>query len=111
LERYCFALDLVDDDARIAEYEAHHAAVWPEVRAGFIRAGIEIVELYRTGTRLFMILETDSDFSFEKKQKIDESDPKISEWEALMSTYQVPLPWASEGQRWIMMNCIFKFNK
>ena len=47
LNRYCFALDLKDDAARIAEYENHHAEVWPEVRDSFYRAGIENVELYR----------------------------------------------------------------
>ena len=61
--RYCFALDLVDDAVRIKEYESHHAEVWPEVRDSFRRAGIENVELYRTGNRLFMLLDVNEHFS------------------------------------------------
>ena len=46
MKRYCLALDLKDDPSLIAEYESHHAEVWPEVRDSFRRAGIENVELY-----------------------------------------------------------------
>jgi L-rhamnose mutarotase len=111
VQRYCFALDLVDDEARIAEYEAHHRAVWPEVEDSFQRAGIEQVELYRTGNRLFMLLDTRDDFSFEKKQQIDEADPVVQKWEALMSTYQHPLPWASKEEKWVLMKPIYKLNQ
>lgn len=111
LQRYCFALDLIDDASMIAEYESHHSAVWPEVLASFLRAGIENVELYRTGNRLFMILETNENFSFEKKEQIDSNDPKVQEWETLMSGYQQPLPWARPGVKWVLMNTIFKLNK
>ena len=111
LARYCFALDLIDDAARITEYESHHANVWPEVRASFHRAGIENVELYRAGNRLFMILDTNEQFSFDKKKKIDEEDPVVQKWEALMSTYQQPLPWAAPGEKWVLMKTIFKLNK
>jgi L-rhamnose mutarotase len=111
LKRYCFALDLKDDVALIEEYESHHKAVWPEIKDSFRRAGIENVELYRTGNRLFMILDTNKDFSFEKKEQIDSVDPKVQEWEALMSGYQQPLPWAQPGQKWVLMNSIFKLNK
>lgn len=109
--RYCFALDLVDDAVRIKEYESHHAEVWPEVRDSFRRAGIENVELYRTGNRLFMLLDVNEHFSFDKKKKIDDEDPVVQRWEALMSTYQQPLPWAEKGEKWVLMNSIFKLNK
>ncbi len=108
--RYCFALDLIDDSARIAEYELHHADIWPEVRDSFRRAGIENVELYRTGNRLFMLLDTNEHFSFDKKKKIDE-DAVVQKWEALMSTYQQPLPWAKPGEKWVLMKTLFKLNK
>lgn len=109
--RYCFALDLKDDPARIAEYESHHKNVWPEVRDSFTRAGIDNVELYRTGNRLFMMLDTNETFTFEKKQQIDEEDEVVQKWEALMGSYQQPLPWAKDNEKWILMKCIFKLNK
>lgn len=109
--RFCFALDLVDDEQRIAEYEQHHRNIWPEVVEGFRRAGIQHVGLYRTGNRLFMILDTDEDFSFEKKQDIDAADPVITKWERLMSEYQQTLPWAAPGERWIEMKPVYTFNQ
>ena len=109
--RYCFALDLIDDSVRIAEYESHHADIWPEVRDSFRRAGIENVELYRTGNRLFMLLDTNENFSFEKKKQIDEEDAVVQKWEALMSTYQQPLPWSPPGEKWVLMKTIFTLNK
>jgi L-rhamnose mutarotase len=30
--RYCFAVDLVNDEKLIAEYEQYHEKIWPEIR-------------------------------------------------------------------------------
>lgn len=109
-ERYYFALDLVDDESRIAEYEAHHQNMWPEVLDSFRRAGIENLELYRTGNRLMMMLETNEQFSFEKKKAIDEADAVVQQWEKLMSGYQQSLPW-SKGEKWVLMQPIYKLNQ
>ena len=111
VSRYCFALDLKDDSALIAEYENHHKSIWPEVRDSFSRAGIVDVELYRTGNRLFMILDTTEQFSFEKKKEIDERDAVVQKWEALMATYQQPLPWAKKNEKWVLMDRIYKLNQ
>lgn len=105
--RYCFTLDLVDDPARIAEYEKYHEDIWPDVRQSFIDAGIWKLELYRWETRLVMIFEVDDSFSFERKKLIDESNPVIQEWEKLMSTYQKPLPNVPLGEKWVLMKKIF----
>ena len=59
--RYCLTLDLKDDAALIAEYEAHHKAVWPEVLGSISGSGIISMEIYRYNTRLFMIMETVDD--------------------------------------------------
>jgi L-rhamnose mutarotase len=85
--------------------------VWPEVRESFYRAGIIDVELYRTGNRLFMILDTNEDFSFEKKRRIDRDDPTVQKWETLMGTYQQPLPWAERGEKWVLMKRLYKLKQ
>jgi L-rhamnose mutarotase len=105
--KFCFTLDLVDDPSKIAEYEKHHEAIWPDVRQSFVDAGILSLELYRWETRLVMVFEVDMDFSFEKKRQIDESNPIIQEWESLMSSYQKPLPNAPSGEKWVLMKKIF----
>jgi L-rhamnose mutarotase len=106
--RHCFALDLKDDARLIADYERHHVRVWPEITASIRAAGIADMEIYRTGTRLFMIMEVDDRFSFDAKAAADASDAKVQEWEALMSTFQQALPWAKPGEKWVAMDRIFK---
>jgi L-rhamnose mutarotase len=107
LKRYCLALDLKDDSALIAEYENYHKKVWPEIVKSIKDAGIENLEIYRTGNRLFMIIEANADFSFEKKNKADAASIKVQEWETLMWNYQQAIPGAEPGEKWILMDKIF----
>ena len=106
--KYCLALDLVDDEKLIAEYEAHHKAIWPEIMASIKDSGITQLEIYRVFNRLFMIMETGNDFSFNKKNAMDAANPKVQEWETLMWNYQQALPQAKPGEKWILMNKIFE---
>jgi L-rhamnose mutarotase len=108
MKRYCLAVDLKNDAALIAEYEQYHREVWPEIIKSIGDAGIEAMNIYRTGNRLFMIMEVNDHFSFEKKSAADASNPKVQEWEQLMWKFQQPLPWAKEGEKWILMEEIFK---
>ena len=105
--RYCLALDLKDDPALIAEYEQYHKQVWPEILESIKSSGIESLDIYRTGNRMFMIMETNASFSFEEKGKADEENPKVQEWETLMWKFQQALPWAKKGEKWILMDKIF----
>src|ERR1700760_3388035 len=108
MNKYCLTLDLKDDPALIAEYEQYHIAIWPEIQQSIITAGIINMEIYRHDTRLFMIMETDDLFSFEKKSAMDVADPKVQEWETLMWNYQQPLKNAAKGEKWVLMNKIFQ---
>ena len=107
MKRYCLALDLKNDPALIAEYEAYHQRVWPEIIESLKNAGIEKLEIYRTGNRLFMIMETSDGFSFELKRKTDAANEKVREWETLMWKYQQALPGAKPGEKWVLMEKIF----
>lgn len=108
MKRYCLALDLVDDPALIAEYENYHQASWPENLKAIKDAGINVMEIYRTGNRMFMIMETNDDFSFERKSEMDKTNPKVQEWEQLMWKYQQSLPHAKPGEKWMVMDKIFE---
>lgn len=109
MKRYCLAVDLVDDPALIAEYEQWHApgTTWPEITDSIRDAGITGMEIYRLGNRLFMIMETSDSFSFEAKGAADAANQKMQEWEQLMWKYQQPLPNASPGEKWVLMDRIF----
>lgn len=66
------------------------------------------MEIYRVGNRMFMIMETDDNFSFEKKSKMDAANAKVQEWEVLMWDYQQALPLAKPGEKWMLMERVFK---
>ena len=109
-KRYCLALDLKDDPALIQKYTKHHAPgkVWPEITGSIKQAGIVEMEIYLTGNRLFMIIEVDESFDFHKKAQDDKNNPKVQQWENLMSKYQQQLPWASAVEKWVKMDKIFE---
>ncbi|MDO3628959.1 L-rhamnose mutarotase [Mucilaginibacter sp. BT774] len=110
MKKYCLAVDLVDNPELIAEYENWHKTenAWPEIMKSITDSGINNMEIHRTGNRLFMIMETDDSFSFDRKAAMDGSNQKVQEWEQLMWKFQQPLPWAKEGEKWVLMNKIFE---
>ncbi|MDQ2718654.1 MAG: L-rhamnose mutarotase [Bacteroidota bacterium] len=106
--KFCFALDLKNDEQLIHEYEMWHKAVWPAIIDSIRESGITGLEIFRTSNRLFMIMETNKNFSFEKKKTMDIANLKVQEWEELMWNYQQALPSAKPGEKWILMNKIFE---
>ena len=107
MKQYCLALDLKDDPAMIAEYEAHHKKVSPEILTTIHDSGIERMEIFRAGNRMFMIIETTDSFDFEAKARMDEVNPVVQKWESLMWKYQQALPFAKSGEKWVLMNKFF----
>lgn len=103
------ALDLKDDPELIRAYEAYHRDVWPEVLDSLGESGILRMDIYRAGTRLFMVIETDDSFSLERKQAMDLANPAVLRWEALMDTYQQRLPGTPKGQKWTLMERVFEY--
>src|ERR1700754_875395 len=105
--RYCLTLDLKDDLALIAEYRTYHERVWPEITQSIRDAGIEDMEIYLYGARLFMIVEVNERFSFEAKAEADRANPKVREWEELMWKFQKPLLQAKPGEKWVLTEQFF----
>lgn len=105
------AVDLKDDAQLIAEYEEYHRAIWPEIRKSIVDAGITDMQIFRLGNRLFMIMETDESFSFEKKAAMDEANQKVQEWEQLMWKFQQPIPGGKPGEKWQLMKKMFSLNQ
>src|SRR5260221_14688164 len=106
--RFCFALDLKDDPALIDEYRKYHENIWPEITQSLKGCGIEDLEIYLLGPRMFTIMEVSQSFSFEKKAKADEQNPKVQAWEQLMWRFQQALPEAKPGEKWLRMERIFE---
>lgn len=109
--RFCLTLDLKDDPELIAEYRRYHEKIWPEITQSIKDSGIEDMQIYLLGTRMFMIMEVSDSFSFEAKVKADQLNPKVQEWERLMWTFQQALPEAKPGEKWLLMERIFTLEK
>ncbi len=112
MKKYCLTVDLVDDATLIAEYDHWHKAGngWPEIIDSIKEAGITNMEIYRIANRLFMIMEVDETFSFERKNALDAANLKVQQWEQLMWKYQQSMPFAKPGEKWVLMQQIFDLN-
>jgi L-rhamnose mutarotase len=101
--RFCLTLDLKNDPALIAEYKRYHQKIWPEITRSIRDFGVEDMEIYLLGTRMFMIMEVNEHFSFEAKARADRDNPKVQEWENLMWKFQQALPEAKPCEKWLQM--------
>ena len=110
-QRFCLTLDLKDDPTLIAEYKRYHDKIWPEITLSLRELGVEDMEIYLLGTRLFMIMEVKEGFSFEAKARAERENPKVRDWEKLMWKFQQALPEAKPGEKWVPMERIFKLER
>lgn len=108
--RRCFAVDLVDDAESIACYRAWHTPGGPpQAVTDAIRAdGVSDLQIWIVGDRMFMIMEQDSALAADVHGKAarDAANPDIRAWDALMRTFQRPLPFAPDTT-WVEMEQIY----
>jgi L-rhamnose mutarotase len=110
--RRCFAVDLHDDPVQIARYREWHraggppAAVTEAIRADDVRE----LEIWLVGDRMFMILEQGDAYDAAAKAARDAANPDVQAWDALMRSFQKPLPFAPD-QTWVEMTCIYALSE
>jgi L-rhamnose mutarotase len=107
-KRFCLALDLKNDAKLIAEYLNYHAPenCWPEISAGIKQSGIEIMDIYQTDNRLFMICEMPVEVDFDEAWQKMGTYERQAEWGALMSKFQQALP--GHKLEWVKMNKVYQ---
>lgn len=106
-------LDLKDDPLLIEKYVSYHrrGAFDSEVSRGLLAVGVRDMEILVVENRLFMILDVDDDFSFDRKRDYDNQNPEVREWEALMWSFQAPIRNSRPGEKWRTMTSIFSLSK
>jgi L-rhamnose mutarotase len=98
---------LKDDATAIAEYKRYHVKIWPEVKQSLFEAGVEKMEIYLLGTRMFMIMDVNNSFALSAKAALDLANAKVQEWETIMHGFQKQLPGAAPDQYWMVMERVF----
>jgi L-rhamnose mutarotase len=113
MPRLHYALDLKDDPASIAEYEAWHRPenIWPEIPQFLRAAGVRDLEVFRCGDRLMMVMEVPADFSAEQYLELGNASPRVRAWEELMWRFQRRLPFARTGEKWVPMSRVFSLRE
>ena len=112
-KRFCKTLTLEEDPQLIEEYKKVHAkgAAWPEITQGMIEVGILDMEIYLTGSRLFMIMDTIPDFNHDKAMKELSKKPRQSEWETYVSRFQKTSENTCAGEKWQLVERIYKLGE
>ncbi len=108
LEKYCFTLDLKNDELMIGEYIEIHLNVWAEILEGIRSVGILDMQIFRWETRMVMVVEVPEGFDLEGAFEKLATLPRQAEWENLMWKFQKELV---KGEKWVKMHNIFSLDK
>lgn len=96
---------LVNDKEKRELYYTYHKnqfEEWPEVSKGFCQAGFKEVLLYRNDHQLLLVISFPKGKKFEEINSLTLKDnPRVEDWNKLMSEFQGGIEGTSEGESWI----------
>lgn len=109
-EEKVFVVNTIDNGVKLNEYLQYHKQVWPEVEAGFKKAGYKHIALYRFNDLIVMSIKVPENADLDKMGKLAESySPRCAEWNKLMNTYQQGVKGTSAGQKWVEALPFYEF--
>jgi L-rhamnose mutarotase len=107
VKTFGLTLNLQNDVDKIAAYKSAHLAVWPAVTDRLRECGIQQMQIFVRGTRMFMYLVTDDDFDPARDFARINEDPASARWNALMADLQARSPEANPDEWWAPMELVF----
>lgn len=111
LEEKVFVVNTVDNDEKLQEYLTYHKQIWPEVEAGFKKAGYKSIKLYHFKDLIVMTVSVPVGADLNEMGKLAESySPKCAAWNKLMNTYQQGVNGTEPGQKWVETSLFYEFN-
>jgi L-rhamnose mutarotase len=106
-----FVVDIVKDEQKLKQYLDYHQKVWPEVEAGFKKAGYKKIALYRYDHLLVMTIQVPANADLGVMGKLAESySPRCAEWNKLMDGYQQGVQGTVPGQKWVEAKSFYQFS-
>ena len=110
MKTFGLTLNLQNDVDKIAAYKSAHLAVWPAVTDRLRECGIQEMQIFVRGTRMFMYVVTDDDFDPARDFARINEDPASARWNALMADLQARSPEANPDEWWAPMEQVFDLN-
>lgn len=100
--------NLVKDTVMQKEYMEYHRTQfeeWPEVSRGFCNADFQQLLVFRNGRQLMLVISIPHGEDLDKlNPRTTENNPRVDEWNALMSKYQEGIEGAPPGTVWVFFN-------
>ncbi|WP_223151283.1 L-rhamnose mutarotase [Chitinophaga varians] len=111
-EEKVFVVNIVPQEDKLQEYLRYHQHIWPEVEAGFKKAGYQQITLYRYKYLLVMKIVVPVGADLQQMGKTAEAySPRCAEWNRLMGGYQVGVPGTAQGETWVEATPFYEFRK
>ncbi|WP_372772587.1 L-rhamnose mutarotase [Mangrovibacterium sp.] len=104
-KNYLLTANLVADSLLQKEYMHYHAVQfdkWPEVANGFCNAQFQQLLVYRNERQLMLVISVPADKTLDELNPItEENNPRVAEWNQLMSRYQEGIAGTAPGESWV----------
>jgi hypothetical protein len=102
--------DLVSDPVaqqRYLDYHARQFTDWPEVSAGFCRAGFQQLLLFRNGRQLMLVIRIPKGKTLAEIDPLTTKDnPRMDDWNRIMRGFQTGIKGTAPGETWVFLNRI-----
>lgn len=99
--------NLVADTTLQKEYLTYHATQfekWPEVSQGFCNADFQQLLIYKNGRQLMLVISIPKGESLDRlNPKTIENNPKVVEWNKLMTKYQEGISGTKKDETWVFL--------
>lgn len=102
--------NLVADEKLQHEYLAYHKTQfekWPELSKGFCKADFQQLVIFKNGRQLILIISIPKGASLDElNPKTMENNPRVDEWNKLMSKYQEGIEGTKKDEVWVFFEKI-----
>ncbi|QES88600.1 L-rhamnose mutarotase [Rhizosphaericola mali] len=99
--------NLVSDPTKQQEYIDYHQSQfekWPEVSKGFCNASFQQVLVFKNERQLMLVITIPKGMNLDKlNPKTTENNPRVVEWNKLMSQYQEGILGTKKGEIWVVL--------
>lgn len=102
--------NLRDNPKLQKEYLDYHTTQfekWPEVSKGFCNASFQRLLVYKSGRQLMLVISIPKGTTLDElNPKTTEKNPRVNEWNKIMSRYQQGIEGTKPGETWIFLKQI-----